>query len=74
MSRLRSLCTTALRTPTPLLRPQEAARILNVSVDWLRDHGEELRLVVQVGDLVRYDPVEVERLRQGRARRDPPRD
>jgi hypothetical protein len=74
MSRLRSLCTTALRTPTPLLRPQEAARILNVSVDWLRDHGKELGLVVQVGDLLRYDPVAVEALRHRRARRPLPRD
>jgi hypothetical protein len=75
MSRLRSLCTAALRTPTPLLRPKEAARILNVSVDWVRVHGRELAIAVELADgVTRYDPISVERLRRGRARRTPPRD
>src|SRR4030095_6992573 len=75
MSRLRSLCTAALRTPTPLLRPKEAARILNVSVDWVRVHGRELADARErAAGVTRSDPISVERLRRGRARRTPPRD
>jgi hypothetical protein len=72
-TRLRELCVT-LTEPAPLLRPGEAAQRLNVSVDWLRDHGEALGLVVRMDGLLRYDGAAIEALRQQRARRQLPRD
>jgi xanthine dehydrogenase molybdopterin-binding subunit B len=61
------------RATEGLLTARQAARRLGVSVDYLRDHGEALRLAVPLDGVVRYDPVAIDRLR--RQRRDQlPRD
>ena len=49
----------------PPLTAQEAARRLNVGVDWIREHGAEKGIEIRLSaGTVRYDPDGVERLRK----------
>jgi hypothetical protein len=57
----------------PLLTTTQAARRLNVSPDWLRDHGETLGLTAVLDGMMRYDPAAIARLRR-RRQDQPPRD
>ena len=55
--------------PAPLLDAKEAARRLGVSVDTVRAKGAEWDIEVYLGEgLYRYDPAQVEALRQRRRR------
>jgi hypothetical protein len=56
-----------------LLTARQAARRLGVSVDYLRDHGEKLGIVVDLDGMLRYDPAAIARLRR-RRQDQPPRD
>jgi hypothetical protein len=52
--------------PEPPLTAQEAARRLNVGVDWVREHGAAKGIEIRLSaGTVRYDPDGVERLRTG---------
>jgi len=51
-------------SPEPPLTAQEAARRLNVGVDWIREHGAAKGIEIRLSaGTVRYDPDGVERLR-----------
>jgi hypothetical protein len=57
--------------PASLLDAKEVARRLNMSVDWVREHGGALDIEVWLATdpdkpAVRYDPIKVEALRQRR--------
>ena len=52
-------------SPEPPLTAQEAARRLNVGVDWIREHGAAKGIEIRLSSgTVRYDPDGVERLRE----------
>lgn len=56
-----------LPVPAPLLDAKEAARRLGVSVDTVRAKGADWDIEVYLGEgLYRYDPVNVEAVRQRR--------
>jgi hypothetical protein len=53
--------------PPPLLDVRETARRLNMSEEWVRQHGAELDIEAYVSDGVhRYDPIRVDGLRERR--------
>jgi len=54
--------------PPPLLDVRETARRLNMSEEWVRQHGDELGIKVDLpgAGVHRFDAEAVERLRQGR--------
>lgn len=57
---------TLLRADEGLLTAAQAARRLGVSPDYVRDHGEELGIVVMLPGALRYHPVAVEQARRAR--------
>ena len=50
--------------PAALIDAKEAARRLGVRPDYVRDHGAALEIEVRLDGVVRYDPAQVEALRQ----------